>query len=83
MKSVEILIQNSADVNIKDSSCRTALHVASRLNNSSSKSNVKVILNGRVNQIHWPEQNATSKFIPPIVTMVELELDQIMKDVGK
>ena len=43
VKSVEILIQNSADVNIKDSSCRTALHVASRLNNSSSKSNVKVM----------------------------------------
>ncbi|MFQ5783073.1 MAG: hypothetical protein ACE5GR_08510 [Nitrosopumilus sp.] len=45
------------------------------------KSNVKVTLNGHVNQIHWPEQNATSGFIPPIITMVESELDQIILDI--
>lgn len=45
------------------------------------KSNIKVTLNGRVNQIHWPEQNATSGFIPPIITMVESELDQIISDI--
>ncbi len=44
------------------------------------KSNVKVTLNGKVNQIHWPEQNATSDFIPPIITMVETELDLIMSE---
>ena len=44
------------------------------------KSNVKVTLNGRSNQIHWPEQNATSGFIPPIVTMVESELDAVIRD---
>ena len=41
------------------------------------KSNVKINLNGHENQIHWPEQNVTSGFIPPIVTMVESELDTI------
>lgn len=41
------------------------------------KSSVKITLNGKVNQIHWPEQNATSKFIPPIITMVESQLDSI------
>ncbi|PIW31761.1 MAG: hypothetical protein COW27_05905 [Nitrosopumilales archaeon CG15_BIG_FIL_POST_REV_8_21_14_020_37_12] len=45
------------------------------------KSNVKVTLNGKVNQIHWPEQNATSKFIPPIITMVESQLDQIIEQI--
>ncbi len=44
------------------------------------KSNVKVTLNGRVNQIHWPQQNTTSDFIPPIITMVESELDMIMSE---
>ena len=44
------------------------------------KSNVKVTLNGRVNQIHWPEQNATADFIPPIITMVESELDKVMSE---
>ncbi len=47
------------------------------------KSNVKVTLNGRINQIHWPEQNATSQFIPPIITMVELELNQIISKIGE
>jgi hypothetical protein len=44
------------------------------------KSNVKVTLNGKVNQIHWPQQNVTDGFIPPIITMVESELDQIMSE---
>ncbi|MBC8516164.1 MAG: hypothetical protein H8D31_02850 [Nitrosopumilus sp.] len=44
------------------------------------KSNVKVTLNGRVNQIHWPQQNVTEDFIPPIIIMVESELDQIMSE---
>ncbi|MBA4719049.1 MAG: hypothetical protein HRO68_08135 [Nitrosopumilus sp.] len=45
------------------------------------KSNVKVTLNGRTNQIYWPEPNATSQFIPPIITMVEYELDQIISKI--
>ena len=45
------------------------------------KSNVKVTLNGRVNQIFWPEPDATPDFIPPIITMVEAELDQIISDI--
>ncbi len=47
------------------------------------KSNVKVTLNGRTNQLHWPEQNVTSGFIPPIITMVESELDGIIEDLQK
>ena len=44
------------------------------------KSTIKITLNGKTSQIHWPEQNATEKFVPPIITMVEAELDQIIKD---
>ena len=44
------------------------------------KSNVKVTLNGRDNHIHWPQQNVTEDFIPPIITMVESELDLIMSE---
>lgn len=47
------------------------------------KSNVKVTLNGRTNQLHWPEQNVTSGFIPPIITMVESELDGIIEDLQR
>jgi len=44
------------------------------------KSSVKVTLNGRVNQIHWPESSATPDFVPPIITMVESELDKVMSE---
>ena len=47
------------------------------------KSNVKITLNGHVNQIFWPEQNATSDFIPPIITMVESELDKIISKISE
>jgi len=45
------------------------------------KSNVKITLNGRNQEIHWPQQNATGGFIPPIITMVESELDAIISDI--
>ena len=47
------------------------------------KSNVKITLNGQNTQIHWPEQNATAKFIPPIITMVESQLDQVIEDISE
>lgn len=47
------------------------------------KSNIKVILNGRINQINWPEQNATEKFIPPIISMVESQLDNVIEQIGE
>ena len=47
------------------------------------KSNVKVTLNGQVNQIYWPEQNATTHVIPPIITMVEYELDQMISKISE
>ncbi len=47
------------------------------------KSNIKITLNGRINQINWPEQNATDKFIPPIISMVESQLDKIAEQISK
>ncbi|MSV26905.1 MAG: hypothetical protein CK527_06070 [Nitrosarchaeum sp.] len=47
------------------------------------KSNIKITLNGRTNQINWPEQNATDKFIPPIIFMVESQLDEIAEQISK
>ena len=42
------------------------------------KSTIKITLNGEIRQINWVEQNATEKFVPPIITMIELELDHII-----
>lgn len=46
-----------------------------------TKSSIKVTLNGQTRQIHWPEQNATGSFIPPIITMVQTELDDVIEQV--
>lgn len=47
------------------------------------KSSLKITLNGAVKQINWPEQNATEKFVPPIITLVESELNQIITKISK
>ena len=47
------------------------------------KSNIKITLNGRVNQINWPEQNVTDKFIPPIISMVGSQLDKIAEQISE
>jgi len=46
-----------------------------------TKSTIKVTLNGKTSQIFWPEQDATDKLIPPIITMVESELEQIINQI--
>ena len=43
-----------------------------------TKSAIKVTLNGNKSQIFWPEQSVTDKLIPPIITMIESELDEII-----
>jgi len=45
------------------------------------KSILKITLNGQVNKINWPEQNATEKFVPPIITLVQSELDNIINQI--
>jgi len=45
---------------------------------SYTKFTVKITLNDAKTQIFWPEQDATEKFIPPIVTMLESELEEII-----
>lgn len=42
------------------------------------KFGVKITYNGEVNQLYWPEQDATEQFIPPMITMIEEELESIM-----
>jgi len=48
---------------------------------SYTKFTVKITLNDARTQIFWPEQDATDKFIPPIVTAVESELVDIISKI--
>ncbi|MEO9309116.1 MAG: hypothetical protein ABI337_02355 [Nitrososphaera sp.] len=47
-----------------------------------SKFSLKVTLNGETKQIQWVEQNATSGFVPPIVTILGSELQNITKKIS-
>ena len=46
-----------------------------------TKFTIKITLNDAKTQIFWPEQDATEKFIPPIVTMLESELEDIINQI--
>ncbi len=48
-----------------------------------TKFSLKVTLNGNTKQIQWPEHNATSVFIPPIMTMVGSELQNVTKKLNE
>lgn len=43
-----------------------------------TKFSLKITLNGQTKQIQWVEQNATSTFVPPILTQVELNLEGLL-----
>ena len=48
---------------------------------SYTKFTIKITLNDARTQIFWPEQDATEKFIPPIVTMLESELEDVINGI--
>ena len=48
---------------------------------SYTKFMVKITLNDEKIQIFWPDQDATEKFIPPIMTAVESELEGIISKI--
>ncbi|MGI0041944.1 MAG: hypothetical protein ACRD94_08285 [Nitrosopumilaceae archaeon] len=45
------------------------------------KFGVKITLNGITSNIQWPEQNATSEFIPSLIVHVKDELDGIIYEI--
>ena len=45
------------------------------------KFGIKITFNGLASNIQWPEQNATSEFIPPLITHVKDELDGIISEI--
>ena len=45
------------------------------------KYGVKITYNEKMNQLFWPEQEATDELIPPIITEVEIELESILNSI--
>ena len=46
-----------------------------------TKSTIKITLNGQKSQIFWPDQDSTDRLIPPIITMLETELDEVITQI--
>ena len=42
------------------------------------KFGIKVTLNSQTRHIQWTDQNATDKFVPPIVLALESEMESII-----
>ena len=45
------------------------------------KYGIKITYNEEVNQLFWPEQMATDELIPPIITEVEIGLEDILNSI--
>ena len=45
------------------------------------KYGVKITYNEKINQLFWPEQEATDQLIPPIITEVEIGLEDILNSI--
>jgi hypothetical protein len=45
------------------------------------KFGIKITLNDITSNVQWPEQNATSEFIPPLIVHVKDELDVIISEI--
>ena len=45
------------------------------------KFGVKITYNEQTNQLFWPEQTATEQLIPPIISEVEIQLENILSSI--
>lgn len=44
---------------------------------------LQATLNGKTVNLHWPDQNSSQQFIPPIITQVQSNLDDIIGEIIK
>jgi hypothetical protein len=44
---------------------------------------LQATLNGKTVNLHWPDQNSSQQFIPPIITQVQSNLDDIIGEITK
>ncbi|MGI0069051.1 MAG: hypothetical protein ACREAN_02205, partial [Nitrosopumilaceae archaeon] len=44
---------------------------------------LQATLNGKTVTLHWPDQNSSQQFIPPIITQVQSNLDDLIGEIIK
>jgi len=76
MKKLKALIKETGFMQIPKNSFTVKNDVSEY-----DKFRIKITLNGIASNVQWPEQNATSEFIPPLITHVKDELDGIISEI--
>ena len=76
MKKLKALIKETGFMQIPKNSFTVKNDVSEY-----DKFGIKITLNDITSNIRWPEQSATSEFIPPLITHVKDELDRIISEI--
>ncbi|MGQ0795719.1 MAG: hypothetical protein ACT4N5_06005 [Nitrosopumilaceae archaeon] len=76
MKRLKALIKETGFTQIPKNSFAVKNNVS-----EFDKFGIKITLNGVTSNIQWPEQNATSDFIPPLIIHVKDEFDRIISGI--
>jgi len=78
LKQLKSLIKETGFMAIPD----TDFQVKPDLNEY-EKYGIQVALNGQTVNLHWPDENSSQQFIPPIITQVQSNLDGIIGEIIK
>jgi hypothetical protein len=76
MKRLKALIKETGFIQIPKNSFAVKNNVSEY-----DKFGIKITLNGITSTVQWPEQNATSDFIPPLIIHVKDEFDRIISGI--
>jgi len=78
LKQLRSLIKETGFMDIPD----TDFQVKPDLNEY-EKYGLEATLNGKTVNLHWADQNSSQEFIPPIITQVQSNLDDIIAEIIK
>jgi len=78
LKQIKALIKETGFMDIPDTNYQVKPDL-----NEYEKYTLEVIFNGKKVDFQWPDQNSSQQFVPPIITQVQSNLDNITSEIIK
>lgn len=78
LKRLKALIKETGFMDIPDTNYQVKPDL-----NEYEKYRLQVTLNGKTVDFQWPDQNSSQQFVPPIITQVQSNLDDIIGEIIK
>ena len=78
LKRLKALIKETGFMDIPDTNYQVKPDL-----NEYEKYRLQVTLNGKTANFQWPDQNSSQQFVPPIITQVQSNLDDIIGEIIK